>query len=142
MWSKRFLKAEHVLAEGKQQIALENTGITFERPARKIARVDARIDINRSKANPAEQDCGYRQPAQTNFYVDVCTNAVWEMSLDEPFTTFVEAKGVKPGMNVSYMKRVEHVDVTNQGPIPAPEEVCLPAVYVPENFKWKQTAII
>ena len=105
--------------------------------------MDARIDINRSESKILPNKIVVIGSLHKQiFYVDVCTNAVWEMSLDEPFTTFVEAKGVKPGMNVSYMKRVEHVDVTNQGPIPAPEEVCPPAVYVPENFKWKQTAII
>ncbi|HHX50874.1 MAG TPA: DUF3794 domain-containing protein [Clostridia bacterium] len=140
---KEILKAEHVVAEGKQQVAIENTGITFERPARKIAKVDARIDINRSESKILPNKIVVIGSLHKQiFYVDVCTNAVWEMSLDEPFTTFVEAKGIKPGMNVSYTKRIEHVDVTSQGPIPAATDVCPPAVFVPENFKWKQTAII
>lgn len=140
---KEILKAEHVVAEGKQQVAIENTNITFPRPARKVAKVDSRIDINRSESKilPNKVIVIGNLHKQL-FYVDVCTNGVFETSVDEPFTTFVDVKGVRPGMNVTYHRRIEHVDVTNQGPIPTPEEVCPPAVYVPENYRWKQTAIV
>lgn len=140
---KEILKAEHVVAEGKQQVAVENTNITFPRPARKVAKVDTRIDINRaeSKLLPNKAVIIGNLHKQL-FYVDVCTNAVFETSVDEPFTTFVDVKGARPGMNVSYSRRVEHVDVTSQGALPRPEDVCPPAVYAPENYRWKQTAII
>lgn len=140
---KEILKAEHVVAEGKQQVAIENTNITFPRPARKVAKVDSRIDINRSESKilPNKVIVIGNLHKQL-FYVDVRTNGVFETSVDEPFTTFVDVKGVRPGMNVTYHRRIEHVDVTNQGPIPTPEEVCPPAVYVPENYRWKQTAIV
>lgn len=140
---KEILKAEHVVAEGKQQVAIENTNITFPRPARKVAKVDSKIEINRSESKilPNKVIVIGNLHKQL-FYVDVCTNGVFETSVDEPFTTFVDVKGVRPGMNVTYHRRIEHVDVTNQGPIPTPEEVCPPAVYVPENYRWKQTAIV
>ncbi len=140
---KEILKAEHVVAEGKQQVAVENTNITFPRPARKIAKVDARININRSESKILPNRIVVVGSLHKQiYYVDVCTNAVWETHVDEPFTTFVEVKGVKPGMNVSYIRRVEHVDVNSQGPLPTVENSCPPAVYVPENFRWKQTAIV
>ena len=140
---KEILKAEHVVAEGKQQVAIENTGITFPRPARKVPKVDAKVEINRSESKilPNKIIVVGNLHKQL-FYVDVCTNGVFETSVDEPFTTFVDVKGAKPGMNVTYHRRLEHVDVTNQGPIPTPEEVCPPATYVPENYPWKQTAIV
>lgn len=140
---KEILKAEHVVAEGKQQVAVENTNIIFPRPARKIAKVDARININRSESKILPNKIVVVGSLHKQiYYVDVCTNAVWETHFDEPFTTFVDVKGIKPGMNVSYMRRVEHVDVNSQGPLPTVENSCPPAVYVPENFKWKQTAIV
>lgn len=140
---KEILKAEHVVAEGKQQVAIENTNITFPRPARKVAKTDARIDINRSESKLLPNKIVVVGSLHKQiFYVDVCTNGVFETSFDEPFTTFVDVKGAKPGMNVTYRKRVEHVDVTSMGPLPTVEDSCPPAVYVPEDFRWKQTAIV
>ena len=140
---KEILKAEHVVADGKQQVAIENTNITFPRPARKVAKTDARVDINRSESKILPNKIVVSGSLHKQiFYVDVCTNGVFETSFDEPFTTFVDVKGAKPNMNVTYRKRVEHVDVTSQGPLPTVEDSCPPAIYVPENFRWKQTAIV
>lgn len=131
------LKCENVIGAGTSQVALRED-VIFEQPVKKIMTVDSKVNFNRkdTKVLPDKVVVEGILHKQV-FYVGLCDEAVWEKSLDEPFTTFIDIPGATPHMNVSVKGRVEHVDLA--GPS-YPGDCC--HHFKPEDYPWKQTAVV
>lgn len=134
---KGVLKAESVLGTGSAQVALRED-VCFEQPVKKIMNVDSKVMFNRKETKVLPDKVVVHGILHKQiYYVGMCDDAVWEQSVDEPFTTFVDVPGAKPGMNVRVMGEVEHVDLM---PPEYPDNCC--KHFRPQDYPWKQTAIV
>lgn len=137
--TKELLRAEVVVGEGQKQEVVRND-VLFPRPVEKIVDTINRVDINRreTKVLPGKvviEGVIHKQI----FYVGLCDDAVYEQPVDEDFTTFVEVPGAAPKMSLQVRGRVEHVNY--DGPT-YPENICTVTPFVPENYPWRQTAVV
>lgn len=134
---KGVLKCENVIGAGTSQVALRED-VVFEQPVKKIMSIDSSVKFNRKDTKILPDKVVVEGILHKQiFFVGLCDEAVWEKSLDEPFTTFVDVPGATPGMNVSVRGRVEHVDLS--GPA-YPDDCC--HKFKPEDYPWKQTAVV
>lgn len=103
------LKVESVVGENAAQVAVRNV-IDFGRPARKIKNVDA--EIKHITARVIENKVVVEGILHKQiFFVSAEDDVVFEVSVDEKFTHFVDIPGAFPGANVQVHPRVEYVDV-------------------------------
>ncbi|MHB1126055.1 MAG: DUF3794 and LysM peptidoglycan-binding domain-containing protein [Bacillota bacterium] len=139
---KQLLKVESVVGENEKQVSIRSD-IFLPRPARKIVDVKSTVEINRrdTKVIPDKVIIEGILRKQI-FYVDLCTDAVFEHGVTEKFTAFADVKGAAPGMNVQIHPRVEFVDHV----LPVfPADICTifnQGGFNPQNFPTRQTAVI
>lgn len=143
---KELIKIAHVVGEATKQVNLKQT-VTFERPVKKIADVDSRVEINRGKTEILTDKVMVEGTVVKQvYYVGLCDDAVYEESFSEPFTVFVEVAGARKRMSLDLTGRVESVDLRDPT---YPENIC--AIFAgevpgeefnPEQFPWQQVAIL
>jgi len=136
-----------VIGHGERQEKVHDTRILFDLPVKKIADIDARVDINRHETKVLPNKVVIEGLLHKQVYwVDLCEQAVWETSIDETFRSFVDIKGTRPGMTVQVHGSVEGVDIS--GPHPDyPEDLCEEIelgniIFDPTRYPWQQNAFI
>lgn len=103
------LKVESVVGEGASQVSVE-ADIIFDRPARKIKNIDT--EVRNVVARVIENKVVVEGVLHKQiFFVGAETDVVFEVSVDERFTHFVDVPGAFPGANVQVYPRVEFVRV-------------------------------
>ena len=103
------LKVQSVIGENASQVAVE-AEIEFDRPARKIKNIDT--EVRDVVARVIENKVVVEGILHKQIYfVGAETDVVFEVSVDEKFTHFVEVPGAFPGANVQVYPRVEFVNV-------------------------------
>ncbi|MCW3489106.1 DUF3794 and LysM peptidoglycan-binding domain-containing protein [Dethiobacter alkaliphilus] len=103
------LKVDSVIGEGAAQ-AKVRADIDFDRPARKIQRIDS--EVRNVTARVIENKVVVEGVLHKQiFFVGADDDVVYEVSVDEPFTHFVDIPGAFPGANVQVFPRVEFVNV-------------------------------
>ena len=139
---KELLKVESVISEDSKQVTVKND-IALNRPAKKIAETDAEVNINFTETKIiSDKVIVVGEVKKQIFYVDLCEGGVWEQSVVENFTTFVDLPGARPGMNLQITGEVEFVEFA---PPKYPEDVCKLFEwhkFDPEKYPWKQTAVV
>ncbi|MBS3887582.1 MAG: DUF3794 domain-containing protein [Dethiobacter sp.] len=103
------LKVESVIGEGASQVAVI-ADIKFKRPARKIKNIDTEIRHLVSRVIEGKVVVEGVLHKQI-FFVGLDNDIVFELSVDEKFTHFVDIPGAFPGANVQVYPRVEFVNV-------------------------------
>ncbi|MBS3901594.1 MAG: DUF3794 domain-containing protein [Dethiobacter sp.] len=103
------LKVESVIGEGASQVAVI-ADIRFKRPARKIKNIDTEIRNLVSRVIEGKVVVEGVLHKQI-FFVGLDNDIVFEVSVDEKFTHFVDIPGAFPGANVQVYPRVEFVNV-------------------------------
>jgi len=103
------LKVESVVGEGASQVAI-TADIKFKRPARKIKNIDTEIRHLVSRVIEGKVVVEGVLHKQI-FFVGLDNDIVFEVSVDEKFTHFVDIPGAFPGANVQVYPRVEFVNV-------------------------------
>jgi spore coat assembly protein SafA len=103
------LKVESVVGEGASQVAVR-AEIDFGRPARKIKNIDAHVQnvVARVIENKVVVEGVLHKQI---YFVGLDDDVVFEVSVDERFTHFVDIPGAFPGANVQVYPRVEFVNV-------------------------------
>ncbi|MDW7652000.1 MAG: DUF3794 domain-containing protein [Bacillota bacterium] len=103
------LKVESVIGENASQVAVE-AEIEFDRPARKIKNIDTAVRnvTTRVIENKVVVEGTLHKQI---YYVGLEDDVVFEESVDENFTHFVDVPGAFPGANVQVLPRVEFVNV-------------------------------
>lgn len=103
------LKVESVIGEGASQAAVLAT-VHFDRPARKIKNIDTEVRdvVARVIENKVVVEAVLHKQI---FFVGAEDDIVFEVSVDEKFTHFVDIPGAFPGANVQVHPRVEFVKV-------------------------------
>ena len=103
------LKVESVIGENASQVAVR-ADIHFDRPARKIKNIDT--EIRHIVARVIENKVVVEGVLHKQIYfVGLEDDIVFELSVDEKFTHFVDVPGAFPGANVQVHPRVEFVNV-------------------------------
>lgn len=110
------LKVESVIGEGASQVAVR-AEVDFDRPARKIKNIDT--EIRNTVARVIEDKVVVEGILHKQiFFVGAEDDIVFEVSVDEKFTHFVDIPGAFPGANVQVYPRVEfvHIDIDQYNP--------------------------
>lgn len=105
---KDLLKVAQVIGEGTSQLNLENE-ICIPKPVKKIKDVDTKVNNITTEVVPNKVIVRGVLHKQI-FYVEEGTGEVFEISVDEPFTHFVDVPGAEKDMNVQVNVRVEYVN--------------------------------
>ncbi len=108
--TKELLKVDSVIGENASQVTVQ-ADIEFpQRPARKIKNIDTEIRkvTTRVIENKVIVEAILHKQI---FFVAAEDDVVYEVSVDEKFTHFVDVPGAFPGANVQVYPRVEFVDV-------------------------------
>lgn len=106
---KELLKVESVIGENASQTHVK-ADVDFGRPARKIKNIDTQVRDIRTRVVPDKVIVEATLHKQI-FFVSSEDDVVYEVSVDERFTHFVDVPGAFPGANVQVYPRVEFVDV-------------------------------
>lgn len=107
--SKELLKVESVIGEGASQVTVL-ADIRFPREARKIKNIDS--TIRNVKTQVIENKVIVEAVLHKQiFFVSLADDVVYEVSVDEPFTHFIDIPGAFPGANVQVHPRVEYADI-------------------------------
>ena len=103
------LKVESVVGENASQVSVR-AEIDFGRPARKIQRIESEVRniVTRVIENKVVVEGVLHKQI---FFVGADDDVIYEVSVDEPFTHFVDVPGAFPGANVQVHPRVEFVNV-------------------------------
>lgn len=107
--TKELLKVESVIGENASQANIK-ADVDFGRPARKIKNIDTQIRDIKTRIVPDKVIVEAILHKQI-YFVSNEDDVVYEVSVDEPFTHFVDVPGAFPGANVQVYPRVEFVDV-------------------------------
>jgi LysM repeat protein len=107
--TKELLKVDSVIGENASQVTVL-ADIEFPRPARKLKNIDASVRnvVARVIENKVIVEGILHKQI---FFVAQEDDVVYEVSVDEPFTHFVDVPGAFPGANVQVYPRVEFVDI-------------------------------
>ncbi|MDN5346501.1 MAG: hypothetical protein PWP65_65 [Clostridia bacterium] len=141
--TKELLRVESVVGENQRQINLRED-VYFERPVKKIVDTKTKINVKRrdTKVLPDKVIIEGILHKQI-FYVDLCTEGVFEQGIDVGFTAFVDVPGAEPDMNLQIKYEIEHI--SHDGP-EYPPNICSTFVFTPgqvlTQFPWKQTAVL
>ncbi len=107
--TRELLKVESVIGEGASQ-ATVLADVRFPREARKIKKIDT--EVRNIKVRVIENKVVVEAVLHKQiFFVAREDDVVYEVSVDEPFTHFVDIPGAFPGANVQVYPRVEFVNV-------------------------------
>lgn len=106
--SKELLKVESVVGENASQVQVIRD-VIFNRPARKIKNIDTEIrDI---QVRVIENKVIIEAILHKQIFFVGPDDVIFEVSVDERFTHFVDVPGAFPGANAQVHPRVEFVDV-------------------------------
>ncbi|MBZ4653237.1 MAG: Peptidoglycan-binding lysin domain protein [Peptococcaceae bacterium] len=122
----RRIKVERIIGEGCRQVNILADIIT-PMPARKVARVDARLRDLQGEAIPDKVIVKGTLHKQI-YYVSAVDDQLRELSVDEPFTEFVHVEGAEKGDMVDVTGRIEYVNVEAAANTP--------------TTQWRQTAVL
>ena len=103
------LKVESVVGENASNVTVK-AEIDFDRPARKIKNIDAQVRDLQTRIienKVVVEGILHKQI----YFVGAEDDIVFEVSVDEKFTHFVDVPGAFPGANAQVHPRVEFVDV-------------------------------
>ncbi|HHU29091.1 MAG: SafA/ExsA family spore coat assembly protein [Bacillota bacterium] len=103
------LKVDSVIGENASQVAVRSD-IDLGRPAKKIKNIDSQVQDIVARAIEDKVIVEGVLHKQI-FFVGEKSDTVFEVSVDERFTHFVDVPGAFPGANVHVFPRVEFVDV-------------------------------
>jgi len=112
----RTLRIENIVSEGCRQVNILRA-IATPTPARKVAKVDARIRDLEGEAIPNKVIVKGVLHKQV-YYVSAVDDQLREITIEEPFTEFVHAEGAQSGDIVDVSGRVEYVNVEAAAALP------------------------
>lgn len=122
----RRIKVERIVGEGCRQVNIL-ADINTPTPARKVARVDARLRNLAGEAIPDKVIVKGTLHKQI-YFVSAADDQLRELSVTEPFTEFVHVEGAEKGDMVDVTGRIEYVNVEAAASTPA--------------TRWRQTAVL
>lgn len=121
-------RVQAVVGEGQSQITLRQD-VEFDHPVENIVDVVSNVEIIRTDTTIINDKVIVEGILKKQiFYVSAEDDAIYEQSVEERFTGFVDILGARPGFNLQVFPEVEFV---NHDPIPGK----------PANFR-RQTAVI
>ncbi|WP_028306654.1 DUF3794 and LysM peptidoglycan-binding domain-containing protein [Desulfitibacter alkalitolerans] len=106
---KELLKVQSVVGEDENQVSVVRD-IEFDRRVKKIRNIQTKIENVTTKIVPDKiivEGVLHKQI----FYVEQNTNKVFEQTVRESFTAFVDVPGARPGHTVQVTVEVEFVDI-------------------------------
>jgi nucleoid-associated protein YgaU len=106
---KELLKVESVIGEGASQVTVL-ADVEFPREARKIKNIDTEVRDIRTRVIENKVIVEGVLHKQI-FFVAMEDDVVYEVSVNESFTHFIDIPGAFPGANVQAYPRVEFVNV-------------------------------
>ena len=106
---KELLKVQSVVGENENQVSVE-VDVHFDRPAKKIRNIHTKIEDIKTTVVPDKVIVEGILHKQI-YYVEHCTNKVFEQTVRESFTAFVDVPGACPGNNVQVTVEVEFIDI-------------------------------
>ncbi|MDW7674774.1 MAG: DUF3794 domain-containing protein [Bacillota bacterium] len=125
---RELLKVQAVVGEGERQITLRQD-IEFDHPVKKIIDVVSNVEIIRRDTTVIRDKVIIEGVLRKQiFYVSATDDAIFEQSVEERFTGFVDIPGARPGHSLQVFPEVEFV---THDPIPGQ----------PDRFR-RQTAVI
>jgi hypothetical protein len=113
--------ASRVSAQNSRQVLVENV-IDFNRPARKVQEIQARVENLMVDTIPNKVVISGTLHKQIFFVAD--DDIVRHQGEDIPFSTFVDLPGINPGDQVTITPVVEHVGFELTEPIVCDDEIC------------------
>lgn len=122
----RTLVVENIVGEGCRQVNIRANIVTPE-PARKVAKVDARIEDLEAEAITDKIIVKGILHKQI-YYVVAENDQLREITVEEPFTEFVHVEGAQEGDVVEVTGRIEYVNVEAAANTP--------------TINWRQTAVL
>jgi len=136
------LKVQGVVGENERQVNIKDE-IFFDRPVKKIIETVSDVEINRMETKVIDDKVIVDGILKKQiFFVDLCDGAVFEKSVEEEFTTFVDVPGARKDQNLQVKAEVEFVDHV----IPDfPDWICgafEDGQFDPEDFPVTQTAVL
>ncbi|MBS4024654.1 MAG: DUF3794 domain-containing protein [Clostridia bacterium] len=125
---RELLKVQAVVGEAERQITLRQD-IQFDHPVKKIIDVVSTVEIIRRDTTVIRDKVIVEGILRKQiFYVRKTDDAIFEQSVEERFTSFVDIPGARPGHHLQIFPEVEFV---THDPIPGQ----------PDTFR-RQTAVI
>ncbi len=122
---KELLKLAQVVGEGKRQISVVRE-VDFSTPVQNII-TPPRREVRNLTSRVIDNKVIVEGTLHKNiFFVEEKTGRVLDIGVDEPFRTFIDIPGARPGMNVQVYPRVELVTFD----------------FTPGNTTARQTAIL
>jgi len=106
---RELLKVQSVVGENENQVSIE-ADIEFDRRAKKIRNIHTKIEDIETTIVPDKVIVEGILHKQI-YYVEHCTNKVFEQTVKERFTAFVDIPGACPDHNVQVTVEVEFVDI-------------------------------
>ena len=136
------LKVQGVVGENQRQVNIKGD-VFIDRPVKKIVETITDVNINRRETKIIKDKVIVDGVLKKQiFYVVLCTEAVFEKSVEENFTSFVDVPGAKQGQNLRVRAEVEYVDHV----IPDyPKWICgayKDGQFNANDFPIKQTAVL
>jgi len=122
----RTLTIENIVGEGCRQVNIRANIVTPD-IARKVAKVDARIEDLEAEAIPNKVIVKGTLHKQI-YYVAADNDQLRELTVEEPFTEFVHLEGAQEGDSVDVTGRIEYVNVEAAATTP--------------TTNWLQTAVL
>ncbi|NLO88813.1 MAG: DUF3794 domain-containing protein [Clostridia bacterium] len=139
---KELLKVQSVVGENERQVNLRDE-IIIDRPVKKIVDTLTDVKINRRETKVLNDKVIVDGVLKKQiFFVDLCSEAVFEKSVKEDFTTFVDVPGARKDQNVQVNVDVEFVD--HEVP-DYPKWICgafEDGEFDPEDYPIIQTAVL
>lgn len=143
---RELLKVANIVGMATRQVIVKQE-VAFERPVRKIGQTDSRVSINRMKTEILNNKVIVEGILEKQiYYVGLCDDAVYEQSVQEAFTTFVEVHGAQKRMHLDIRGRVESTDFRGTT---YPPNIC--AIFAgevpgeefdPQAFPWQQITVL
>jgi LysM repeat protein len=106
---KELLKLQSVVGEDVSQTSIIRD-IKFDRKVKKIRNIQTKVEDVTTKIVPDKVIIEGNLHKQV-YYVEHESNRVFEQTINEKFTAFVDIPGARPGQNVQVSTDVEFVDI-------------------------------
>lgn len=141
---RELLRVQGVIGENERQVNLKEE-IFIDRPVKKIIETVTDVKINRKDSKILDDKVIVEGIlCKQIFYVDECKDAVFEKSVKERFTTFVDVPGARESENQTLNVDVE-VEFVDHHLSKYPKWVCgafEDGEFDPEDYPIKQTVVL
>lgn len=141
---RELLRVQGVIGENERQVNLKEE-ITIDRPVKKILETVTDVKINRKDSKILDDKVIVEGVlCKQIFYVDECDDAVFEKSVKEKFTTFVDVPGAREGENQTLDVDVE-VEFVDHHLSDYPKWICgafKDGEFDPEDYPIDQTVVL